>query len=409
MKVSVVIPNYNHGAFVGIAVRSALNQTLSPHEIIAVDDGSRDSSREMLRSFGDKIRLICQDNHGLSGARNTGIQAATGDWIGLLDADDEWRPEFLEEMAGMAAVYPNAAVLYCCAQAMDLSGKDLPQVFGGPVVRPEEFYWTLLRTSFLIPSCVVLRRSMAVVEGMFNPAFFSCEDYDLWLRLAPRYQFVGTDRRLVRYRQHPMTLSADRPKMRHALEAVIKERFGPDDGLCSGWSKEKRRAYGGLCRFHVLSFLRQDDCPTAIAYLQRGVEIDPALALDVGWFYDMALGSQPSGYRGSLQMLDLEHNIRVVERLLDNAFGPTPIPELESVRRQLLGTANLALGLVAYNSGRPALSRRYLMRALFFRPALWRNRLAVGNTVKSLIGQSAIRGLRRLKGCALRTPKELFG
>jgi glycosyltransferase involved in cell wall biosynthesis len=409
VKISVVIPNYNHGEFVGTAVQSALNQTVAPHEVIVVDDGSTDGSREVLRDFGNNIRLICQDNRGLGGARNSGIQAATSDWIGLLDADDEWRPGFLEEMADLVASHPDTAVSYCCAQAMDSTGKDLPQVFGGPVVPPEDFYWTLLRTSFLIPSCVMLRRSAVMEEGLFRTIFPGCEDFDLWLRMGLRHRFVGTPKPLVRYRQHSRTFSANRHEMQRTVESVISKAFGPDDGVYGDWSNTKRRAYGGLYRYQALSFLRQNDSAEAIAQFRRALAVDPTLALDVDFFYDMALGSQPSGYRGSPQRLDLEKNIEILERLLDAVFGLNLFPELQSFRRESLGSANLAIGLVAYNSGRSALSRKYLIRALRYRPALWRSRLAVGNLLKSLIGRSALQALRGFKEHAVKRQKGLPG
>src|SRR5262245_47307538 len=95
--VSVVIPSYNYGQFVGEAVESALLQTWRGGvEVIVVDDGSRDDTRRRLGPYMDRIRYIYQENRGLSGARNTGIRAARGEWIALLDADDRWHPEKTE-------------------------------------------------------------------------------------------------------------------------------------------------------------------------------------------------------------------------------------------------------------------------------------------------------------------------
>src|SRR5574338_1728080 len=86
--VSIIIPNYNHARYLGDAIESVLNQTCEDHEIIVVDDGSTDDSREVIRQFDGRVVAIFQENQGLSAARNTGIHAARGALISVLDADD---------------------------------------------------------------------------------------------------------------------------------------------------------------------------------------------------------------------------------------------------------------------------------------------------------------------------------
>ncbi len=95
MRISVVIPAYNAGRYIGRAIDSVLAQTRPAEEIIVVDDGSTDNTAEIAGAYGDRIRFIRQENAGASVARNTGIAAATGNWIAFLDADDEWLPEKL--------------------------------------------------------------------------------------------------------------------------------------------------------------------------------------------------------------------------------------------------------------------------------------------------------------------------
>jgi glycosyltransferase involved in cell wall biosynthesis len=96
MKTSAVIPAYNAEKHIARAIDSVLAQTRPADEIIVVDDGSIDKTPDVVRSFGDKVIFIQQENAGASAARNTGINAASGDWIAFLDADDEWLPSRLE-------------------------------------------------------------------------------------------------------------------------------------------------------------------------------------------------------------------------------------------------------------------------------------------------------------------------
>src|SRR5918996_212462 len=91
-KVSVVIPTYNYGRYLPEAVESVLHQTFPDLEVIVVDDGSTDDTRELIGRFGDKVCYIYQRNQGLPAARNTGIRAARGEYVGFLDSDDLWLP-----------------------------------------------------------------------------------------------------------------------------------------------------------------------------------------------------------------------------------------------------------------------------------------------------------------------------
>ncbi|MEI8064356.1 MAG: glycosyltransferase family A protein, partial [Verrucomicrobiota bacterium] len=93
---SVVIPAYNAQDYLGAAIESVLNQTLPPLEIIVIDDGSTDDTRERLRIYEGRIRYYRQKNQGIGASRNFGISFAKGDWIALLDADDVWHPRKLE-------------------------------------------------------------------------------------------------------------------------------------------------------------------------------------------------------------------------------------------------------------------------------------------------------------------------
>ena len=95
-KISVIIPTYQHADFLGDAIDSVLAQTYKDYELIIVDDGSTDGTREIVAAYGNQIKYIYQDNRGLSAARNTGILASKGEYIGLLDADDVWLPNKLE-------------------------------------------------------------------------------------------------------------------------------------------------------------------------------------------------------------------------------------------------------------------------------------------------------------------------
>lgn len=381
--VSVIIPNYNQAHFLSAAIQSVLHQKYPAHEIIVVDDGSNDASREVVDQFSGRVRYIRQENRGLAGARNTGIQASAGELIGLLDADDEWAPDFLESMVALAEENPNAPVFYCMAQCMDVNGNDLPQSVGGPPVPYQNLHQYLLRHNFIIPSTVLFRREPIVKAGMFDAALRSCEDWDLWLRLLPNRKLIGSPKSLVRYRVHGSSLSTNVQGMQDATKKVVEKHYGLDDGKFSLWTPEKRRMYGGMYRYQALTFVqRQENWNAAESSFCKALLIDPSLALDLEFFYELALGSQPVGYRGTGTLDRFGENASHTEKMVRDVSVQGGF---ESIRRTVLGTCNFALGLVCYNLGVRSESRGYFLKALFHRPELVFDIRLTGNLLKSFI------------------------
>jgi hypothetical protein len=282
---------------------------------------------------------------------------------------------------------------------MDAEGQALPQVATAHCVPAAAFYETITRANFIIPSTVLMQRSVIVAAGLFDdtrPALHGCEDWDLWLRLATRHHFVATSACLARYRLHGSSLSAAPTQMQAAVRAVIEKHFGLAEGDPSQWSRIKQMAHGGGYAYEALtSVMRQGDWSACVRHLRRALHVDPALADEIGLFYDLAMGDQPLGYRGTPSGLDINANAERFTEMLAKVFDPASWGELDDLQHRTVGTAYLALGLLAYNTGHGAVCRRWLLRALRARPGLWRNPLVVGDLVKSLLAPRLLAGLRR--------------
>jgi len=212
-SVSVIIPCFKQGHFLPIAIESALGQTHSNVEVVVVDDGSPDDPASICQRYGSAVRCIRKANAGLSAARNTGILAATGEWLIFLDADDYLPTDALEQHLATAAAHPFADVFYGTYHYVDEAGKSFGPRFD-PVLPIEPFH-SLLMGTYFPPHAVMTRRRSLGNSGVFDVTLRSLEDWDMWIRLAAAgSRFVRTPALNVPYRQHSASMSKDFERMR---------------------------------------------------------------------------------------------------------------------------------------------------------------------------------------------------
>jgi glycosyltransferase involved in cell wall biosynthesis len=191
--ISVVIPLYNKRNFIGRTLASIAAQEVQPQEIIIVDDGSTDGSAEVVSDFkGLPIRLIRQQNSGVSIARNRGILDARCEWVALLDADDEYLPGAIESMRNARDKYPEASVIFGrSVYAMPDPAVPVPHHFE-PI--PDYFTYLLRKGAHELNSSTVLVSKTAIkAAGLFPPSIRIGEDTDTWMRLGCLFSFVRID------------------------------------------------------------------------------------------------------------------------------------------------------------------------------------------------------------------------
>lgn len=194
--VSVVIPTYNRAGLVCRAITSVLLQDFGDCEILVVDDGSTDRTRERLRHFGPRVRvLVHHENRGVSAARNTGIRASRGAFIALLDSDDYWLPGKLS--AQMDFFRSHAEAVACQTQERWIRRGKRVNPMKKHLKPSGDIFEPSLKLCLVSPSAVVIRRSLLDAVGLFDESLPACEDYDLWLRVSCRYPIHLIDRALV--------------------------------------------------------------------------------------------------------------------------------------------------------------------------------------------------------------------
>jgi len=215
MKISVIIPTFNRLDLLKRAIESVLNQSIKPYDIIVVDDGSTDNTSEMIQQKYKSINLIQQKNSGVSAARNNGIKNAQGDWIALLDSDDEWGENKLEEQVNNLTDNPKYEFCHTneiwIRNGIRVNQKKRHKKYGGFI------FDKCLDICRISPSSVLFNKNILNHVGWFDEKLPVCEDYDLWLRITADYEILFIDKPLiVKYGGHNDQLS-------NSVEAI--ERF----------------------------------------------------------------------------------------------------------------------------------------------------------------------------------------
>ena len=231
-QISVVIPLYNKEAEIERALKSVISQSLTPHEIIVVDDGSTDASAQIVREVIEShpehnIRLVSQENRGVSAARNRGIEEATGEYVAFLDGDDYYLTGYIAEVCRLMTYYPTSD---CFSTAFDIVNND--KRIAAPVPEHEgeinPAVEAMLGGYPIIPSTATIRRSTLQAIGGFPVGMRIGEDQWLWVRLMQSgAKFCFSPMSLVRYSRTASNRSAKIYRSEQT-EHSIAELYNPE-------------------------------------------------------------------------------------------------------------------------------------------------------------------------------------
>lgn len=191
MRFSVVVPLYNKAPYIRLCLASVLEQTQQDFEVVVVDDGSTDGGGAIVESIADtRVRLVRQENSGVSAARNRGILEARGDWVSFLDADDWLHPEFLARMEAVADAHRGTRFVACSFKTHPDRNNWRPDPWPLPVAQQAEIIRDLPRHWMETPICMdtaAIRRDLLLeLMPCFAPDFCQFEDTDLFFRAAER-------------------------------------------------------------------------------------------------------------------------------------------------------------------------------------------------------------------------------
>ncbi|MEA5567050.1 glycosyltransferase family 2 protein [Anabaena sp. UHCC 0399] len=228
LKVSVIIPAYNAMQYLPETVSSVFQQTFTNFEILIINDGSSDNIQEWVLNLTDKrVKLISQQNQGVSVARNTGISQAQGEYIAFVDADDLWDATKLEKQVSFLDNNPTIGLVHSWMAVIDEQGKPTGRIMASDT---EGSAWKQLveKNTVACSSVMVRRLCFQTVEG-FSPRQneypVDVEDWEMWIRIAAHYPFAVIKEPLIFYRQHISNTSKNWQSLEKAYRIVIEKAF----------------------------------------------------------------------------------------------------------------------------------------------------------------------------------------
>lgn len=272
-RVSIITPTYNRVHLIGEAVESVLAQTVSDWELLIVDDGSTDNTREVLAVYQSdpRIHYLYQPNQGQSLARNAALAKARGEFIGFLDSDDIWYFDKLERQLAAFGAHPEVHIVHGDEATIDEQGRELSR-------ENMRRYSGWITPQLLTDNCVsittaLVRRECFDTLGGFDPKYGVADDYELWLRFSARYRFHYEPGLVAGYRVMAAQISSDKRRRFAANEQIIQD-FLARDGNCL--SRAELR--WGLARFYARKaryFAAVGERRTALGAIGRALGLAP--------------------------------------------------------------------------------------------------------------------------------------
>jgi glycosyltransferase involved in cell wall biosynthesis len=276
-RVSVIVPIFNPARTIERAIESIRAQTFDDFEIVAVDDGSTDSSLEILRGCGEGIKIIQQQNRGPSAARNVGIANSSGAYCAFLDADDWWMPQMLAKTVAALDRDPACVLAYCDLQLADSLGAPFPTSLMAARPNHAPTLNDMLETLWpIMPSGAVIRRAALDAVGGYPEALRAFEDVYLWLLLREKgtFAYVAEELAVWRFAHFPDPLK--RPGGQEAAGRIFRQmvmarwRVDPVKHV-----RSRERAPRSILGYIGLNALSRGDRATARRAFIRAIALDP--------------------------------------------------------------------------------------------------------------------------------------
>jgi glycosyltransferase involved in cell wall biosynthesis len=277
--ISVIIPAYNYGRFVGAAIDSVLKQTYAASEIVVIDNGSTDDTRDVVEGFGDSVRYFHQENAGVSMARNRGVRESKSELIAFLDADDFWEPTCLATAVAKFQENSNIGLVHWGLREFDNdTGETVRFYVEGAEGDVADALLLWEEPTIAGHGAVIVTRKAFVEVGGFDTATEPSEDWDFCYRLTRRYKVGFVAEPLVNYRSHASAAHRDISAMERGMSRFYEKAFSTEDEAVLAL---RDRAYGNFHRVLAGSYFYSGQYSRSVSHAVRSVIRRPA---NIGYF-----------------------------------------------------------------------------------------------------------------------------
>jgi len=282
-KVSAIVPCFNRGQFIGQTIESILAQTYPNIEIVVIDDGCTDGSREILETFAARGVLKVlehpgRENRGQSAGINLGLANTTGDYVGILDSDDLWLPEKVDEQVIFLETHPEIGLVYGNGEAIDSKGRHLYAIYRQGHHESNHPERVLLDCYFFVPTNSLVRRTVFNKTGGFDESLRASQDHDMAIRIAEAAKLAYVDRKWFRYRRHDASISRNNANLRWVNGFTILEKASQRFPYAKATLRKRRGVLHfrlGQCHIESRQWLR------AGAHMLQAFWCDPLRAFRV--------------------------------------------------------------------------------------------------------------------------------
>jgi len=382
-RVSVVIPTYNRADLVGRSIDSVLAQTHRDYEIIVVDDGSTDDTQGVLARYGDRIRIIVQDNAGVAKARNTGALASNGEFVNFLDSDDTLLPRKLESHVDYLDSHPEVDVVLCGWRNIEEeTGALLNEVTSLPV--DDLLRAILLRGNYgLLPMHpALLRRRCLERVGLFDESLLMREDQDFWMRVALSGCGIGQiEQALCEYHNRAGGKGKNWARLERTMPVLLAKVFNHPQ-LPASIAAMKDEVYARSALEFGLYYYAESDGHAGPAMASARRYFEEAFGL----WPDILLQHTP--YRESILYTVVQEAPDAPQTRLrsDLDLLLPDTPRRHRIRAVLLSELYVILAFQAYEAGQRSRVLAHALAAIRHAPAALRDRGLRAITAKALLG-----------------------
>lgn len=386
--VSVIIPTYNRARLVTRTIDSVLAQTYRDIEVIVIDDGSTDDTRAVLEGYGDRITVIYQTNGGAGRARNTGLRAAHGELLNLVDSDDIFLPTKLEHQVAYLEKHPESDVVLCGWRDVDdADGRTLAEITALPVDDMLKTCLLARNEGLLSPHVLLMRRRCVERTGFFDETLPIRETEDYWLRMAlAGCRFGMVEEVLCVYANRSDGRGKSLEKLEQTMPTILRKVFSHPQ-LPAEIAAMKDEIYARSAISFALHHYQRQDLPPDERRTKARALMRQALAGKtlVGWQTDtfdpivyMALARAPKQPEIALQVF------------LDQVCGG--LAQRQWLYAHLFGKLHAINAFRAYEAGRRTGTIYHILRGLAYDRRLLNNRGIAGLLKRVLISSHAEAG-----------------